>query len=1092
MQTYSQEQRSIKEVYEHVAILFKDHPDLLTEFTHFLPDHGNQAGQGATQAAGARGRGKGKVGAGRRPPHTTAAKKEQDLNQKEADFFASVKRQLRSQQRYEELLKSLRLFTDEMISRDELIDLAKGLFGQKHDALFHSFKQFIGDITQTGGRASMTPQEQEAEARRMKLWQQQPLSRVTDSSCEQFGPSYRHLPPALPRQQCSGRQDDLLCDSVLNDKWIAAPSTDGHLSAGETPFELASRNKYEKDQFKCEDERFELDLLLQSNASVLDELEVINSELARHPPEDRLKLSLSDTSLHAVHKRCIERVYGPDFDEQILKLLHRNPAVAVPVVLDRLRKKQDEWTRLRIECRRQWKETTADLHVKALDHRSFYFKQMDEKSLDEKSLLVEIGAQPAGTPFQFKLPCCSTVQGNAVAAVQFLLEKQFDDGTARDCAALMHDLLRGVYGLSWLETELSQELALEFDEDMDTDDDDGDDPHVLDSVRTEGDVAGGDHSNGADDQADDMDVVESSGGGEAAADPSASSAVSDAGVAYQQKDDASDARASPGAESTSQTPSATAGNEPDGGEGGDNEKKGSEDGAASGAADTSAADGSEAKGAAGGDEDTADDEAAEPATFQGSDDETDHSEEDGGFDDDGTIDDNGQDEISDLEDASDMDDGDDDGPENGEQGGDSYQPREFVYEMAKDVCSKTAQRPVATQSASSGLLSAAKAAELASRVEAAKQLYRTDADSATPAAVKPEPGGPNNTEGEGPAPDGDTAENSRAGEAGGDGEPGAVAPDAVVRRGRSRATTVFYGNKAFYLFFRHHQRLCERMNRASQMAERAHKRRSQRSEGDEALGTQEKFLCVLTQLLTSASGSPESNDDSKLLFEDRVRRLLGTNAYTLYTLGAVVEHTVRGLHALTQADAGDGVCQRLIELHALHTARAKLGGSSKGLGTMDVLDGIYRESVCELLGPDTECYKFEWCAPSNRRRSGTLTIRLVERGAPGPALPAAQIDEATQYASKLAAAGQDGTAPGVFLARNLKRCTAPTRAARLAGVVQQHGLEMSVSVPSADATGEEDETAAAQRGYKGIVSASKRRRTTKPAGAPRRVVYVVS
>ena len=83
---------------------------------------------------------------------------------------------------------------------------------------------------------------------------------------------------------------------------------------------------------------------LQSNASVLDELEVINSELARHPPEDRLKLSLSDTSLHAVHKRCIERVYGPDFDEQILKLLHRNPAVAVPVVLDRLRKKQDEWT----------------------------------------------------------------------------------------------------------------------------------------------------------------------------------------------------------------------------------------------------------------------------------------------------------------------------------------------------------------------------------------------------------------------------------------------------------------------------------------------------------------------------------------------------------------------------------------------------------------------------------------------------------------------------------------------------------------------------------------------------------------------------
>jgi histone deacetylase complex regulatory component SIN3 len=41
-QTYSKEQKNstfgIKEVYDHVARLFKDQPDLLDEFTHFLPD----------------------------------------------------------------------------------------------------------------------------------------------------------------------------------------------------------------------------------------------------------------------------------------------------------------------------------------------------------------------------------------------------------------------------------------------------------------------------------------------------------------------------------------------------------------------------------------------------------------------------------------------------------------------------------------------------------------------------------------------------------------------------------------------------------------------------------------------------------------------------------------------------------------------------------------------------------------------------------------------------------------------------------------------------------------------------------------------
>jgi hypothetical protein len=38
LHTYQKEQKGIKDVLEQVSQLFADHPDLLMEFTYFLPD----------------------------------------------------------------------------------------------------------------------------------------------------------------------------------------------------------------------------------------------------------------------------------------------------------------------------------------------------------------------------------------------------------------------------------------------------------------------------------------------------------------------------------------------------------------------------------------------------------------------------------------------------------------------------------------------------------------------------------------------------------------------------------------------------------------------------------------------------------------------------------------------------------------------------------------------------------------------------------------------------------------------------------------------------------------------------------------------
>jgi hypothetical protein len=98
---------------------------------------------------------------------------------------------------------------------------------------------------------------------------------------------------------------------------------------------------------------------------------------------------------------------------------------------------------------------------------------------------------------------------------------------------------------------------------------------------------------------------------------------------------------------------------------------------------------------------------------------------------------------------------------------------------------------------------------------------------------------------------------------------------------------------------------------------------------------------------------------------------------------------------------------------------------------------------------------------------------------------------ATAYSNKLATPADAAVPPrNVFLKRNVRACSLPSRSARLADVVQVNGLEMAVSVHYAKPLAETDEAAAAEHGFMSVVSASKRRRLSRPAGLSKRVVFV--
>ncbi|XP_073054342.1 paired amphipathic helix protein Sin3-like 3 isoform X2 [Primulina eburnea] len=201
------------------------------------------------------------------------------------------------------------------------------------------------------------------------------------TDCESCTPSYRLLPQNYPISLASHRTE--IGAKVLNDRWVSVTSGSEDYS-----FKHMRKNQYEESLFRCEDDRFELDMLLESvNATTKHVEELLDSI--------NVNTSMTDTSfrvedhLTALNLRCIERLYG-DHGLDVMDVLRKNALLSLPVILTRLKQKQEEWARCRSEFNKVWAEIYAKNYHKSLDHRSFYFKQQDTKNLSAKVLLAEI------------------------------------------------------------------------------------------------------------------------------------------------------------------------------------------------------------------------------------------------------------------------------------------------------------------------------------------------------------------------------------------------------------------------------------------------------------------------------------------------------------------------------------------------------------------------------------------------------------------------------------------------------------------------------------------------------------------------------
>ncbi|GME92839.1 unnamed protein product [[Candida] boidinii] len=289
----------------------------------------------------------------------------------EISFFDKVKRMIAHKQTYNEFLKFIRLYSCDVIDKNTLVERVGGFIGGFPE-LFDWFKNFVG--------YDDTPLHIE----NIAIKKQQ----LDLNLCKSCGPSYRLLPKSQTYMPCSGR--DEMCWEVLNDEWAGHPVW----ASEESGFIAHRKNQYEDIFFRIEEERHEYDFYMEANLRTIQTLETIANRIANMSPEEKASFKLPPGLGHTsvtIYKKVIRKVYDKDRGWEVIDALHEHPAIAVPIVLKRLKQKDEEWRRAHREWNKVWREMEQKAFYKSLDHLGLTFKQIDKKLLTNKQLVSEIG-----------------------------------------------------------------------------------------------------------------------------------------------------------------------------------------------------------------------------------------------------------------------------------------------------------------------------------------------------------------------------------------------------------------------------------------------------------------------------------------------------------------------------------------------------------------------------------------------------------------------------------------------------------------------------------------------------------------------------
>lgn len=409
LQTYQRDQLRIGDVYSQVTQLFSDAPDLLDDFKRFLPDmsQGNPTdsnevrlppvGNFPTNIPGPQshndpppvlttGRSKKKAasnglnsetqepsGKGRRGKKKAAStpavvSPNPETLQDDMVFFERLNKILPAWS-FNQFMDHISAFTEYRIDKIELVKRVTPIIGSDVH-LFGWFKRYIQIKDE------------------LNIIENRPysLKKIDYQNREHDGHSYIKLSKEEAQGQCSGRDD--MCWEVLNDDWVSRPTWNFN-NSGLYSFH---RNIFQEALNRVEEERHEYDYYIEANLRTIQTLESIASRIANMTEDDKAFYKLNPNLGHSlnVYENVLKRVYGETRYHEVLESLRNNPAISVPVVLRRLKQKDEEWKRGHREWNKVWRNIEESVYYKSLDYRGLSQKQDDIVEFNLTHMLNEI------------------------------------------------------------------------------------------------------------------------------------------------------------------------------------------------------------------------------------------------------------------------------------------------------------------------------------------------------------------------------------------------------------------------------------------------------------------------------------------------------------------------------------------------------------------------------------------------------------------------------------------------------------------------------------------------------------------------------
>ncbi|CAO3638075.1 unnamed protein product [Mucor fragilis] len=414
LQTYQKDQKPIQEVYAHVQFLFNGAPDLLDEFKQFLPDITGQPASvlfdsispsyysGSKRSAIDNASNNSMLPPGKKKrANNTQSKKNKlykengdtmsnnmrdpysypnspfdpvrpSVSTEEIELFDRIRKHIGNKPSYEEFLKTLNLYTQQILDLNTLVEQV-GIFIGNNKELFDWFKSIVG----------YEPKDHPIDK------PTNPIPKPDLAHCKTTAdsPSYRCVPKNWQNQPCSGR--DQIAWEVLNDEYVSHPIW----ASEDDGFVASKKSQYEEAMHRCEEERYDYNMNIEANLNVIALLEPIAHRIEAMSMEERtnfkLRPGLGGQSV-TIYERIIKKVYDKERGMEIIELLYSNPAQVIPILLKRLKQKDEEWKRAQREWNKIWRELDAKNFYRALDYQGITFKSNDRKAMAPKALVGEI------------------------------------------------------------------------------------------------------------------------------------------------------------------------------------------------------------------------------------------------------------------------------------------------------------------------------------------------------------------------------------------------------------------------------------------------------------------------------------------------------------------------------------------------------------------------------------------------------------------------------------------------------------------------------------------------------------------------------